>query len=1077
MDPNFAQGLYNLLLQTLSPDTETLKNATQTLSKEYYKKAQCIPALGEIIASSPEFPLRQLAAVELRKRIAYDSGKLWLEVSQDLRDSLKTKLPEIIFKEPNASVRSASARVVAAIAEIEVPLGSWPELLPLLHQASTSSVAASREIGIFMLFSVLENICEGFQEHMTDLFALFANTLIDAESLEVRVTTVRALGVIAQYIDADDKKELAMYQNLLPGMIQVIGQVVEAGNDVAARHLFDVLETLLILEVPILSKSIPELVEFLLRCGGSAQFDPELRVLALNALNWTVQYKKSKVQSANLAPVMLERLMPITTEDEPEDVDDDAPSRSALRIIDGLSTNLPPSQVFPALRTLIVQYFQSPNAPQRRGAMLAIGMAVEGCSEFMGNYMDQVWPLVEAGLQDGDAGVRKATCVAVSCFCEWLEEECAAKHAMLVPAIMNLINDETTQRQACTALDALLEILPNVIDQYLNLIMERLAGLLDTAPISVKSVVTGAIGSAAHASRDRFLPYFQGTMDRLKHFLLLTGEGEESELRGIAMDAIGTFAEAVGKENFRPYFVDLMDNAFQGLEMNSARLRECSFLFFGVMARVFTEEFGQFLPRVVPPLISSLKQDESNADFDVQEAAAGFDASSGSSSSNAINVSEGKEIELEDVDIDKLMDVNSAIAVEKEIAADTIGAIFAATRAQFFPYIEQCSLELTELLSHYYEGIRKSALDSLLEIVRTVYDLSDHAEWTPGAQVNYPVPDQLRDLISHVMGHLLDMYQTEDNKSVVSSLCVGFAETMNKVGPALVANHLDRVSEIAVQILEQKAFCQQDPDQEEEEEAPEDQAEYDSVLISSAGDLVSALASVLGADFAPAFGTFLPLIAKFYKKGRSLSDRSSAVGCLAEIIAGMKGSVTPSSERLLDLFYGALSDEEYEVLSNAAFGLGLLIEHSEQDLSAHYIQLLQGLEPLFNVPAGSPAARFNARDNAAGAVARMIVRSTGTIPLDRVIPLWLSALPLKNDYLENRPVFRCVFHLFQTNSQALVPHLDALLAVFAAVLDPSQPDQVGDEIRRELIGLIALLNQQDAGKIQAAGLAPFLPGA
>ena len=37
--------------------------------------------------------------------------------------------------------------------------------------------------------------------------------------------------------------------------------------------------------------------------------------------------------------------------------------------------------------------------------------------------------------------------------------------------------------------------------------------------------------------------------------------------------------------------------------------------------------------------------------------------------------------ELEDVDLDKLLDVNSAIAVEKEIAADTIGMLFNATQA------------------------------------------------------------------------------------------------------------------------------------------------------------------------------------------------------------------------------------------------------------------------------------------------------------------------------------------------------------------------------------------------------------
>ena len=37
--------------------------------------------------------------------------------------------------------------------------------------------------------------------------------------------------------------------------------------------------------------------------------------------------KKSKIQSKNLAPSILEGLMPITTEGEPVDPDDDTPSR------------------------------------------------------------------------------------------------------------------------------------------------------------------------------------------------------------------------------------------------------------------------------------------------------------------------------------------------------------------------------------------------------------------------------------------------------------------------------------------------------------------------------------------------------------------------------------------------------------------------------------------------------------------------------------------------------------------------------------------------------------------------------
>ena len=92
--------------------------------------------------------------------------------------------------------------------------------------------------------------------------------------------------------------------------------------------------------------------------------------------------------------------------------------------------------------------------------------------------------------------------------------------------------------------------------------------------------------------------------------MLFRSEGEEQELRGITMDAVGTFAEAVGKDVFRPYFADMMAQAFNGIELGSARLKECSFLFFGVMSRVFGDEFSPYLPNVVPALIASLKQTE-----------------------------------------------------------------------------------------------------------------------------------------------------------------------------------------------------------------------------------------------------------------------------------------------------------------------------------------------------------------------------------------------------------------------------------------------------------------------------------
>lgn len=191
----------------------------------------------------------------------------------------------------------------------------------------------------------------------------------------------------------------------------------------------------------------------------------------------------------------------------------------------------------------------------------------------------------------------------------------------------------------------------------------------------------------------------------------------------------------------------------------------------------------------------------------------------------------------------------------------------------------------------------------------------------------------------------------------------------------------------------------------------------------------------------------------------------------------MKSEITPTTEPLLELFYQALSDEEAEVQCNAAFAAGLLVEHSQKDLSPQYLHLLSALRPLFEVPPSSSLSRWKAHDNAVGAVSRLIVRNSAAIPLDHVLPVVINALPLRHDFLENPPVFKAIFHLFRTNPQALHPYSDKLLVVFRAVLEPSVFDQINDETRAGLIELIGALSKEAPEKVQAAGLGPFVPGA
>jgi hypothetical protein len=274
--------------------------------------------------------------------------------------------------------------------------------------------------------------------------------------------------------------------------------------------------------------------------------------------------------------------------------------------------------------------------------------------------------------------------------------------------------------------------------------MERLLVLLEGGAIPVKITVTGAIGSAAHAAKEKFTPYFDQTIKRLVPFVGLQGTDEQSDLRGVATDTIGTLADAVGANVFRPYFHDMMKAAFEALTMDNTRLRESSFIFFGVMAQVFEGDFAPYLQQCVPALIASCQQNESTdellEDGEGNSATPANLAEAFGTGAGSSKVVDEEDIEGEDeTDLDALEQmfskVNSAVAIEKEVAADTIGELFAATKAAFVPYIEETVQVLIDLLDHYYEGIRKSAVGALFSFLKTIYELSTPQDWIAGGVV------------------------------------------------------------------------------------------------------------------------------------------------------------------------------------------------------------------------------------------------------------------------------------------------------------------------------------------------------
>ncbi|KAA1069346.1 hypothetical protein PGT21_021745 [Puccinia graminis f. sp. tritici] len=155
----------------------------------------------------------------------------------------------------------------------------------------------------------------------------------------------------------------------------------------------------------------------------------------------------------DLIKSIVDSLITIGAEDEPEDPEDNSVARTAFRCLDALSTSLAPQAVFPALYSRIQECFRSTDPTLRKAAVMALGVTVEGCSLFIQPHIEQLWPFIDTGLEDSDPRVRRAACTALSCICEMLVDECASRHQILVPPVSALLNAPACQRNAMTALD------------------------------------------------------------------------------------------------------------------------------------------------------------------------------------------------------------------------------------------------------------------------------------------------------------------------------------------------------------------------------------------------------------------------------------------------------------------------------------------------------------------------------------------------------------------------------------------------------------------------------------------------
>lgn len=1045
-----AQSLELLLIQFLMPDNDARRQAEDQI-KRLAKDPQVVPALVHHLRTAKTPNVRQLSAVLLRKKI---TGH-WAKLSPQLRQLVKQSLIESITLEHSPPVRRASANVVSIIAKYAVPAGEWPDLLPFLFQCSQSSQEDHREVALILFSSLTETIGNTFRPHFADLQVLLLKCLQDETSSRVRVAALKAIGSFLEF--THDGDEVVKFREFIPSILNVSRQCLASGEEDIAIIAFEIFDELIESPAPLLGESVKSIVQFSLEVCSSQSLESSTRHQAIHIISWLAKYKSNSLKKHKLVNPILQVMCPLLAESTNRDEDDDlAPDRAAAEVIDTMALNLS-KHVFPPVSEFASLSSQSVNPKYREASVTALGVISEGCLDIMKDKLDPVLHIVLGALRDPEEMVRGAASFALGQFAEHLQPEIISHYESVLPCILSALEDasDEVKEKSYYALAAFCENMGEEILPFLDPLMVKLIAALQNSPRNLQETCMSAIGSVAAAAEQAFIPYAERVLELMKMFMVLSKD-EDLCARARATELVGIVAMAVGRTRMEPILPPFIEAAVSGFGLEFSELREYTHGFFSNVAEILDDGFAQYLPHVVPLAFSSCNLDDGSA-VDIAE-----------SDDENVNGFGGVSSDDEAHDEPRVRNISIRTGVldEKAAATQALGLFALHTKSFYAPYLEESLKILIRHSGYFHEDVRLQGIIALKHILTAAHAvIQGHNEGQT----------KVREIFDNVMKIYIKTMTEDDDKEVVAQACMGIADIIKDFGYTSVELYMPQLVDATLVLLREQSACQQ---VESDSDIDVDDTAHDEVLMDAVSDLVPAFAKSMGSHFAPIFVNFFDPLMKFARISRPPQDRTMVVACLAEVAQHMGSPISGYVDSLMPLVLKELESSEATNRRNAAFCVGELCRNGGESTLKYYSDILRRLYPLF----GDSESDDAVRDNAAGAVARMIMVHHDAIPLNQVLPVLLKVLPLKEDHEESMAVYSCVCNLvFSSNPQilSLVPELVNLFAL--VVLSPVETSEVKAQVGRAFGHLVSLYGHQmqpilsNLPPVHANALAAFAP--
>ena len=968
--------------------------------------------------------MRSFAAVLLRRTIEKHSNRIDIETIKQLRVGLLN----VWASETEMSVLRHFSHAMAQSAA----QSSWVDLLPNVITHCSNQATSNQIIPALSLIEIIADYCpDDILTHLQKL-GTFLGAFIGSQDVNVRTACARATA--ACIVALDDEAARNSFKPALLPIVGVIGDTLNNGNEHDATGILDHLVTIAQIQPLFYRGTLDNVATAMMTIAANVGYDFSTRAMALELLITLSETapalaRRSATFVRGICPLVFSIMLEIDEDEDEwvlgkysdEAMDEDCSAGDDA--IERMATGMGGRTLAEPVLSLVQQFFVQSEWKYRRAAIAGLTRLAEGSTQVFKPYVDTALQFLGSAVSDVSPRVRYEAIQAVGRFAELFPTSVPTLVNQFIPTLTVMLCDANTcDRVRGHSASAMINLLnpdnchKDVIQQYLQPLLQALVFCLQSASREVQPACLSLLGCLAQTAEESFFPYYSSLMPGLKSILFSATSPDLVLLRGKAMECIGLIGEAVGSEIFASDAVEVMACLMHTLTTDSASDAVFEYILPACarISKALGSQFEPYLSTVMVPLLAGATQD---IKFSMEDA--NDDDVEGEIEHDEDNRTESTVVSFNG--IKKKVTMNTHAVQQKDQAAKLFYEFGLSLKGHLKAYLAPCTQALIPMITDKHSGdIRASACLAVAKMFEAYVD---------AAKLGWVTAVDLQNVLTAVTGKLLENVKGETNETTrgcaaealhdiyqacynsgtenVDGTKAGFM-VMPEIGQcqAVTQELMQRCAESLTRRQDKElAFMKNEGLEDEDKEALQEELEEEEDVLRNYVEAIGHFLKLHGESFMPYFDALIaPAFGPYLSPQQPESLQVVAI-CMVDDAIEFGGASAHKyiAQSISILLNNCLTSKHLVLKQCSMYGIAQIARAAPQLFSQHFAALMQMLLSVVMDPSSKDEENEGIAENAIftlGVVcSNPFYRSLAwdSIDINQVASIWLQALPLKTD--------------------------------------------------------------------------------